>query len=93
MAATSRARLVARALAETRVRARVRVVVLQAGVVCPPGDPVAFGRAIVDLLADPARAALIGRRGRLVAEQRFHYALYGDTLARAFAETVGVIAS
>lgn len=62
-------------------------------VVCPPGDPVAFGRAIVDLLADPARAALIGRRGRLVAETQFHYALYGETLARAFAETVGVAAS
>lgn len=64
------------------------------GVVCPPGDPVAFGRAIADLLADPARAALIGRRGRLVAETQFHYALYGETLVRAFAETAGrVVAS
>ena len=43
-------------------------------IVCPPGDPVAFGRAIADLLSDPARAALIGRRGRRVAETRFHYA-------------------
>ncbi len=34
-------------------------------VVCPPGDPIAFGRAIADLLSDPARAALIGRRGRV----------------------------
>ena len=58
-------------------------------VVCPPGDPVAFGRAIAGLLADPARAALIGRRGRRVAETRFHYELYGETLARTFAEIVG----
>jgi glycosyltransferase involved in cell wall biosynthesis len=55
-------------------------------VVCPPNDPVAFGRAIADLLSDPARAALIGRRGRRIAETRFHYALYGQSLARAFAE-------
>ena len=49
-------------------------------VVCPPNDPVAFGRAIAGLLSDPARAALIGRRGRRVAETRFHYALYGESL-------------
>lgn len=55
-------------------------------VVCPPNDPVAFGRAIADLLTDPDRAALIGRCGRRVAETRFHYALYGETMARAFAE-------
>jgi starch synthase len=58
-------------------------------VVVPPGDPVAFGRAIAHLLADPARAAHIGRCGRHVAETRFHYALYAETLARAFAETAG----
>jgi glycosyltransferase involved in cell wall biosynthesis len=54
--------------------------------VCPPDDPVAFGRAIAGLLADPDRAALIGRRGRALAERRFHYGLYADTLARAFAD-------
>jgi glycosyltransferase involved in cell wall biosynthesis len=58
-------------------------------IVCPPNDPVAFGRAIADLLSDPARAALIGRRGRRVAETRFHYALYGETMARAFADITG----
>ena len=58
-------------------------------IVCPPNDPVAFGRAIADLLSDPALAALIGRRGRRVAETRFHYALYGETLARAFADIAG----
>ena len=55
-------------------------------VVCPPNDPAAFGRAIADLLSDPARAALIGRRGRRIAETQFHYALHGRTLARAFTE-------
>ena len=55
-------------------------------VVCPPDDAVAFGRAIANLLSDPARAALIGRRGRRVAEARFHYALYGETMARAFVD-------
>lgn len=55
-------------------------------VLCPPGDHRAFGRAIIDLLNDPERAALIGRRGRVVAETRFHYALHGATLARMFAE-------
>lgn len=58
-------------------------------IVCPPNDPVAFGRAIADLLSDPARAALIGRRGRQVAEDRLHYSLYSQTLARAFAVIAG----
>jgi len=58
-------------------------------IVCPPNDPVAYGRAIADLLSDPARAALIGRRGRRVAETRFHYAPYGKTLARVFADIAG----
>ena len=39
-------------------------------VVCPPGDPVAFGDAVAGLLSDPARAARIGERGRRVAETR-----------------------
>lgn len=53
-------------------------------VVCPPNDPIAYGRAVADLLFDPDRAAHIGHCGRQVAEARFHYALYGETLARAF---------
>jgi len=58
-------------------------------VVCPPNDSVAFGQAIAQLLSDPARAANIGRRGRRVAETRFHYALYGEAMARAFTEIAG----
>ena len=55
-------------------------------VVCRPGDPRAFGQATAKLLADPPLAALIGRRGRRVAETRFHYGLHGDPLTKAFAE-------
>jgi len=55
-------------------------------IVCPPNDPVAFGCAIADLLSDPVRAALIGCHGRRVAEKRFHYALHGKTMSRAFAD-------
>lgn len=59
-------------------------------VVCPPNDPVAFGRAIAGLLDDPARAALIGHRGRQVAETQFHYALHGAAMARAFADIAAI---
>lgn len=55
----------------------------------PAGEPVAFGRSVVELLDDPARAALIGRRGRELAERRFHYALYAEPLAGLFAAVCG----
>ena len=55
----------------------------------PAGEPVAFGRAVVELLDDPARAALIGQRGRELAERRFHYTLYAEPLARLFATVCG----
>lgn len=58
-------------------------------ILCPPNDSVVFGRAVADLLSDPTRAAVIGRRGRAVAEAHFHYALHGETIARAFAEIAG----
>ena len=58
-------------------------------IVCPPDDPVAYGRAVADLLSSPARAALIGRRGRRIAETRFHYALHGETMALALADIAG----
>jgi glycosyltransferase involved in cell wall biosynthesis len=55
----------------------------------PAGEPVAFGRAVVELLDDPARAALIGQRGRELAERRFDYALYAEPLADLFAAVCG----
>ena len=42
-----------------------------AGVCVPPGDPAALARAWRDLLADPARRAELGRRGREAATTRF----------------------
>jgi phosphatidylinositol alpha-1,6-mannosyltransferase len=36
----------------------------ESGLLVPPSDPVALADAIVSLLADPARAAEMGRRGR-----------------------------
>lgn len=58
-------------------------------VVCPPNDSAAFGHAVAQLLSDPTRAALIGRRGRQLAEARFHYARYGDMIARGLTEIAG----
>ena len=42
-----------------------------AGVCVPPGDPAALARTWRDLLADPARRAELGRRGREAATTRF----------------------
>ena len=50
------------------------------GVLCSPGDAVAFGERLAGLLLDPKLAESIGRAGRELAERRFHYALYGDEL-------------
>lgn len=58
-------------------------------VVCPPGDAVAFGEGIAGLLRDPAWAAAIGRAGRTLAEERFHYALFADELRRGFTTVAG----
>lgn len=58
------------------------------GAVCEPGDPVAYGRAIVSLLRDPQRADAIGRAGREVARTRFHYWLHAGRLLEGFASVV-----
>lgn len=42
-----------------------------AGVVVPPGDPVAFADALQALAADPARCRRAGAAARSLAEQRF----------------------
>ena len=59
------------------------------GLVCEPGDTAGYGRAIVGLLDDPPVAARIGREGRRLAETRFHYALFSDTLRSGFAAAAG----
>jgi glycosyltransferase involved in cell wall biosynthesis len=53
--------------------------------ICPPGDPRAYGEKIAAVFADGAAAAAIGRAGRRLAETRFHYGLYSETLLRSFA--------
>ena len=58
-------------------------------VVCPPGDPRAYGERIAALLADPARAAEIGRRGLDLARRRFDYKLHGRTLYLGLAGVAG----
>jgi glycosyltransferase involved in cell wall biosynthesis len=57
--------------------------------VCPPGDASLYGDRIIALLNDPERAALIGRRGRELAEARFHYSAYSDFLFREFCSLAG----
>lgn len=54
-------------------------------VVCAPGDTAAYADGILRLLSDRELAASIGAAGRLVAEQRFDYALYAEPLYDGFA--------
>jgi glycosyltransferase involved in cell wall biosynthesis len=55
-----------------------------AGVCVPPGDPAALARTWRDLLADPARRAELGRRGREAATTRFP----ARAMAAGFSEIV-----
>ena len=55
--------------------------------VSAPGDPVAYGERIATILDDPQAAAAVGGAGRRLAEERFHYSLYGPSL-RSFIESV-----
>jgi glycosyltransferase involved in cell wall biosynthesis len=55
--------------------------------VSAPGDAAAYAESIVAILNDPAAAAAVGRAGRRLAEERFHYSLHGPSL-RAFIESV-----
>jgi glycosyltransferase involved in cell wall biosynthesis len=48
-----------------------------------PGDPVALAAVIGELLADPARAASLGRSGREDARVRFSMATYASRLREA----------
>ncbi len=50
-----------------------------------PGDAASFGNALADLLADGARAAALGARGRATAETRLGWDRYVDDLAALLA--------
>jgi glycosyltransferase involved in cell wall biosynthesis len=45
-----------------------------------PGDAAAYAESIVEILDDPAAAADVGRAGRRLAEERFHFSLHGASL-------------
>jgi glycosyltransferase involved in cell wall biosynthesis len=52
--------------------------------VCDPGDARLYGQTILRALQDPIRASQVGVAGRRLAERCFHYANYGEALARFF---------
>jgi glycosyltransferase involved in cell wall biosynthesis len=55
----------------------------------PPGDAAAFAAAINQILDDPSGGQVMGRKGRQVAEEHFHYANYGTKLCEFFSSLAG----
>lgn len=49
-----------------------------------PDTPEAYGRAIVDLLKDPARAARLGQNARIAAERNYAWSVYAPTLEAVY---------
>jgi glycosyltransferase involved in cell wall biosynthesis len=60
-----------------------------AGLVVPPRDPADLARAILDLLADPDRAARMGRNGRALAESDFSLAICAERHRALYEELAG----
>lgn len=58
------------------------------GVVVPRGDDVALGRAISDLLDDPARRGDLGRRGRARFEERYEIDRVADATVELYRSLV-----
>ncbi len=54
------------------------------GLLCKPGDAHALAAAVEQLLADPARARELGRRGREAVAQRFSIARMAENAVREF---------
>jgi glycosyltransferase involved in cell wall biosynthesis len=61
----------------------------EAGLLVPPGDPAALGRAIAELARDPERAREMGAAGRRRVETRFTLEGMLDDLEAFFARTIG----
>jgi glycosyltransferase involved in cell wall biosynthesis len=58
-----------------------------AGRLVPPRDPPAMARAIRELLADPERAARMGRAARQRIEKSFRWSEAAERLVTVFEET------
>jgi glycosyltransferase involved in cell wall biosynthesis len=58
----------------------------RSGLLCPPDDPPAMAEALVQLLADPARARALGEAGRRRAEESFGAARMAAETARVYRE-------
>ena len=59
----------------------------------PAGSPKGFAAAICRALQDPARADAVGRSGRELAAQRFHYARHAEPLCAFFAQVAAAAGS
>jgi glycosyltransferase involved in cell wall biosynthesis len=59
------------------------------GLTVPPEDPEALAAALGGLLADPARAAAMGRASRARAEREFHPDRHLAGLERLYARAAG----
>ncbi|HEX3492728.1 MAG TPA: glycogen synthase [Streptosporangiaceae bacterium] len=60
------------------------------GLLVPPGDPEALGRALTALVQDPARAAEMGRLGRKRAIAEFSWTTIAAQTAKLYAELAPV---
>jgi glycosyltransferase involved in cell wall biosynthesis len=59
------------------------------GLLVPPGDPVAFGDAVIALLTDDRRREAMGRAARRLAEERFDMHRWARRLRDVYDEAVG----
>lgn len=59
-----------------------------AGVLVPPKDPAALGRAIAAVLADPERAARMGRAGRTRAECTYSWRAVAERTAELYYDVI-----
>ncbi len=59
------------------------------GLLVPPGEPKPLARAILDLLADPARAHTMGQAGRARVESTFSLPSMIDAYARLYQQLAG----
>ncbi|MGE0682656.1 MAG: glycosyltransferase family 4 protein [Candidatus Binatia bacterium] len=64
------------------------VLVGENGLLVPPGDAEALAEAIMSILRDPTRAAIMGQRGRQLVEQRCGLAHITDNYVQLYARIV-----